>query len=447
VGEGQPPTRQFATGSDLAKSQARVGQANEGEGQVTTPARSIDTKSLTDTVKEEVKGGEAMEGPSPFDHLWMPAKPEKIKDEPLVATVPAGVQPLTLKIHVPASNPLTKGKYELGRQLYFDPRVSLDGTVSCATCHNPAKGWTDGMRVSIGIGGQAGSRNAPSVLNTAYGKTMFWDGRAPSLEAQVQGPIQNAIEMGQQSYKEIVDRLRKVPGYREQFERVFGTNVTLDGFAKAIASFERVAARSGNSKYDQYSAGENQALSASEKRGMVLFGLRLNTDDEFKSDALLQKAKCTLCHQGFNFTDEQFHNLGVGWVEKTGKFADLGRWAIDPIGAKSDASIGAFKTPSVRDVEKTGPYMHDGSLITLEQVVDHYDKGGTPNPYLDTDMKKLNLTPQEKADVVAFLKALTGETKKLDELLPTLPPGPDGQTVDPRPALTSPPKSIASAKG
>jgi cytochrome c peroxidase len=414
---------------------------------VTTPARSIDTKSLTETVKEEVKGGEAMQGPSPFDHLWMPSKPEKIKDEPLVATVPAGLPPLTLRINVPASNPLTKGKYELGRQLYFDPRVSRDGTVSCATCHNPAKGWTDGTRVSIGIAGQAGSRNAPSVLNTAYGKTMFWDGRAPSLEAQAQGPIQNAIEMGQQSYKQIVDRLREVPGYREQFESVFGTNVTLDGMAKAIASFERVAALSGNSKYDKYSAGENQALSASEKRGMVLFGLRLNTDDEFKSDALLQKAKCTLCHQGFNFTDEQFHNLGVGWVEKTGKFADLGRWAMDPIGAKSDASIGAFKTPSVRDVEKTGPYMHDGSLATLEQVVDHYDKGGTPNPYLDTDMKKLNLTKQEKADVVAFLKALTGENQKLDELLPTLPPGPDGQTVDPRPALTPPSQRIASSKG
>jgi cytochrome c peroxidase len=300
------------------------------------------------------------------------------------------------------------------------------------------------MAVSIGIAGQAGSRSAPSVLNTAYGKTMFWDGRAPSLEAQAQGPIQNAIEMGKQSYKEIVDRLRKVPSYREQFEKVFGTNVTLDGMAKAIASFERVAALSGNSKYDKYNAGENKILSDSEKRGMVLFGLRLNTDDEFKSDAVLQKAKCTLCHQGFNFTDEQFHNLGVGWVEKTGKFADLGRWAIDPIGAKSDASFGSFKTPTVRDAEKTGPYMHDGSLATLEEVVDHYDKGGTPNPALDTDMKKLNLTKQEKADVVAFMKALTGENKELDELLPTLPPGPDGKTVDPRPALIPPSKRIAS---
>ena len=168
------------------------------------------------------------------------------------------MQPLTPKIYVPAANPITKGKYELGRQLYFDPRVSLDGTVSCATCHNPAKGWTDSMPVSIGIDGQAGSRSAPTVLNTAYGKTMFWDGRAPSLEGQAQGPVQNPIEMGKQSYKEIIERLRKIPGYREQFQKVFGTTVTLDGMAKAIATFERVAALSGNSKYDKYKDGRQQ---------------------------------------------------------------------------------------------------------------------------------------------------------------------------------------------
>jgi cytochrome c peroxidase len=273
---------------------------------------------------------------------------------------------------------------------------------------------------------------------------MFWDGRAPSLEGQAQGPVQNPIEMGAQNYKQIITRLREIPGYRDQFRKVFGTDVTLDGMAKAIATFERVAALSGNAKYDKYNAGDNKALSDSEKRGMVLFGLRLNTDDEFKSDAVLQKAKCTLCHQGFNFTDEQFHNLGIGWNEKTGKFADYGRWAVVPIGAKSEVDLGAFKTPSVRDAEHTGPYMHDGSLATLEDVVEHYDKGGTPNPALDTDMKKLNLTKQEKADVVAFMKALTGETKKLEDLLPTLPPGKDGKTVDPRRALTPPHKKVAA---
>ena len=444
LGPGQPISGQVAARAEAANLRSGLAQAQKSEAQLTTPARSIDTKALSETVKEEVRGGEATLGATPFDHLWMPAKPGLIKDEPLVVTVPAGLQPLTPKIAVPAYNPLTKGKYELGRQLYFEPRISLDGTVSCATCHNPAKGWTDGMPVSIGIAGQAGSRSAPSVLNTVYGKSMFWDGRAPSLEGQAQGPVQNPIEMGEQNYKKIVDRLREIPGYRDQFQKVFGTHVTLDGMAKAIATFERVAALSGNSKYDKYNAGENSALSDSEKRGMVLFGLRLNTDDDFKSDSVLQKAKCTLCHQGFNFTDEQFHNLGIGWDEKTGKFADYGRWAVIPIGAKSDADLGAFKTPSVRDAEHTAPYMHDGSLATLEDVVDHYDKGGTPNPALDTDMKKLNLTKQEKADVVAFMKALNGDTKKLDDLLPTLPPGKDGKTFDPRSALTPPSKKVAS---
>ena len=443
--DAQPVAQQTSPTVKATPPTKGVGQPDPGEAQVTTPARSVDTKQLTDVVKEEVKGGESSEGPTPFDHLWQPSKAELIKDEPLTVTIPAGLQPLTPKIYVPAANPITKGKYELGRQLYFDPRVSLDGTVSCATCHNPAKGWTDGMAVSIGIAGQAGSRSAPSVLNTAYGKTMFWDGPRPSLEGQAQGPVQNPIEMGKQSYKEIVDRLRKVTGYVDQFQKVFGTGVTLDGMAKAIATFERVAALSGNSKYDKYNAGDNNALTDNEKRGMVLFGLTLNTDDESKIDAVRQKAKCSLCHVGFNFTDEQFHNLGIGWNENTKRFADLGRWAIDPIGAKNDADLGAFKTPSVRDVEHNGPYMHDGSLATLEQVVDHYDKGGTANPALDPDMKKLNLTAQEKSDVVAFMKALSGETKKLEELLPKLPPGLDGKVPDPHAALTPPAKMVASA--
>ncbi len=423
---------------------AQKGETRKAQGELTTPDQRLDTKQLVDVVKEEVRGGEAQEGPTPFDYLWLPSKPELIRDEPLSVTAPPGFTPLVTKVSVPVSNPLTKGKYELGRQLYFDPRVSLDGTVSCATCHNPAKGWTDNMRVSVGIDGQTGGRNAPTVVNTVYGRTMFWDGRAPSLEGQAQGPIQNPIEMGKQSYKEIIERLRKIPGYREQFAKVFGTNVTLDGFSKAVATFERVAAISGNSKYDKYKVGDQKALADSEKRGMVLFGLRLNPDDDFKTDVVRQKANCTACHASFNFTDEDFHNLGVGWDAKTSRFADLGRWAVEPYGARFDGSMGAFKTPTVRDIEKTAPYMHDGSLATLEEVVEHYDKGGNPNPALDKDMKKLNLTSQEKADLVAFMKALTGETRPLDELLPTLPPGPDGKAVDPRPALGTPSKKVAA---
>jgi cytochrome c peroxidase len=445
VQSGQPADPAWAKAAN--PSPAQKGQTQKAQGEVTTPNQRLDTTQLTETVKEEVKGGEAQEGPTPFDYLWKPSDVGKIKDEPLAVRVPDGFTPLVSKVNVPAANPLTKGKYELGRQLYFDPRVSLDGTVSCATCHNPAKGWTDNLPVSTGIAGQAGSRSAPTVLNTVYGRTMFWDGRAPSLEAQAQGPVQNPIEMGKQSYKEIIERLREIPGYREQFEKVFGTTVTLDGMAKAIATFERVAAISGNSKYDKYKGGDTKALSDSEKRGMILFGLRLRPDDDFRSDVVLQKANCTECHAGFNFTDEDFHNLGIGWDASKSRFADLGRWAVEPYGARYDGSVGAFKTPTVRDIEKTAPYMHDGSLATLEQVMDHYDKGGTPNPALDEKMKKrgkLNLTAQEKADVIAFMKALTGETKKLDELLPTLPPGPDGKTVDPRPGLTPPSKKVAA---
>ena len=176
---------------------------------------------------------------------------------------------------------------------------------------------------------------------------------------------------------------------------------------------------------------------------MVLFGLRLDSEDTFKADVVLQKAKCTACHIGSNFSDEQFHNLGIGWDEARGKFADLGRWAITPIGAKNPAEMGAFKTPTVRDAVRTAPYMHDGGLKTLEEVVEHYDKGGIPNPALDKDMVKLNLTAQEKADLVAFMKALTGEELKV--ALPTLPAGPDGKTPDPREALNTPGPKAASA--
>ena len=384
-------------------------------------------------VKEEIKGGESSNGPTPLPYLWLPSDEKVIKDEPATVTIPTGLTPIAGS--VPLSNPMTKKKIELGKQLYFDARISKDSTVSCATCHNPEKGWTDQLTTSTGINGQKGGRNAPTVLNTVYGRTMFWDGRAPSLEAQSQGPPQNKIEMGDQSYKEIIERLRTVKGYRDQFQEVFGTDVTLDGVAKAIASFERTAL-SGNSKFDKYDRGQDEAslklLSESEKRGMVLFGLRLRQDDEFNPGVTLKKANCTSCHAGQNFSDEQFHNLGVGWDAKSAKFADLGRFVIAPVGAKTPAEIGAFKTPTVRDVTRTFPYMHDGTEKTLESVVEYYNKGGNPNPHLDKDMKPLNLTAQEKADLVAFMKTLTSEDVVV--ALPKLPPGPDGKAPNPRDA-------------
>lgn len=440
----QPAAAAPATTADRAPADGTPAvRPGDVPAEKVTPSSGIDPRAQVDVVREEVKGGESSEGPTPFDYLWQPAKLAVETDEPMEVEVPGGLPPLTPGAYVPLANPITRAKWELGRQLYFDPRVSLDGTVSCATCHNPEKGWTDQLRTSVGIDGQTGARNAPTVLNTAYGKIMFWDGRAPSLEGQAQGPIQNSIEMGKQSYQEIVERLRTIPGYREPFRKVFGTDVTLDGMAKAIATFERTAL-SGNSQYDQYQSGEFAALGDSEKRGMILFGLRPHPDDEFAAEGVeLQKAKCTLCHVGFNFTDDQFHNIGVGFNPETRAFHDLGRWAVTPIGAKYDGDRGAFKTPTCRDLVATAPYMHDGSEATLLDVVKYYNRGGTPNDALDKDIKPLKLTDQEVADVVAFLEALTGEPRKVD--LPTLPPGPDGTTPDPRAALTPPKPRTAAA--
>jgi cytochrome c peroxidase len=366
----------------------------------------------------------------------------KVKDEAVEIQVPKGLPPLTPNAVVPAANPMTAAKIALGKQLYFDPRVSANGTVSCATCHNPAKGWTDNLPLTIGIGGAVNGRNSPTVLNTVYSKQMFWDGRAPSLEAQAQGPVQAATEMGNQSHAQIMERLRTIPGYREQFMTVFGTDVNLDGFAKAVAAFERTAL-SGNSKYDQYAAGDMKALSESAKRGMVLFGLRLDFEDEYQpKDIVLKKANCSSCHIGVNFSDDQFYNLGVG-ADKNGKLADLGRWNAEAVGAKNPASIGAFKTPILRDITRTAPYMHDGSEATLEAVVEYYNKGGNPNPYLSKDMKPLNLTDQEKKDLVEFMKALDGDI--IPVALPKLPPGPDGTSPDPAAALAVPTATKAAA--
>ncbi len=451
-GSGQEDTGQTAPNASSEKpapGDKNVAQKDKSGGTLqekVTPQGGIDPAKVVDVVKAEVKGGEASKGPTRSEHLFAYPDLSLIQDTALEVEPPMGLQTLIPNVHIPAANPLTKGKFELGKQLYFDPRISKNTTVSCATCHNPDKGWTDNLPTSIGIMGQVGSRNAPTVLNSAYGRSMFWDGRAPSLEGQSQGPPQNKIEMGDQSYEEIIDRLREIPAYREQFKKVFGTDVTLDGVAKAIATFERVAALSGGSAYDKYQNPEtpdhNKVLTDSQKRGMVLFGLQLNPDDEFKYDVANRgKAACTKCHAGANFTDELFHNLGVGWDEKAKQFKDPGRWGVTPTGSKNPSELGAFKTPTCRDIEKTGPYMHDGSEATLEAVVEYYDRGGNANPTLDKDIKPLKLTAEEKTDLVNFMKALTGAPTKIE--LPTLPPGPDGKAPDPKSALEPPARSTA----
>jgi len=304
--------------------------------------------------------------------------------------------------YIPPDNPLTIEKIELGRQLYFDGRLSADGTVSCATCHASDKGFSDGRPTSVGIRGQVGERNAPVVFNRLFSREQFWDGRAASLEEQALGPIQNPIEMGN-TLDGAVATLSAIPGYRKQFKQVFGTDVTAAGVAKAIAAFERTLL-CGNTAFDRYEDGDDSALSESEQRGLELFQGRAN---------------CLRCHTGFAFTDERYHNIGVG-VDTPNP--DPGRYKI----TKKESDKGAFKTPTLRDIAASGPYFHDGSAQTLEDVVEFYDKGGIKNPNLSTDMKRLLLTTPEKADLVAFLKSLSCPDLKVAApvLPPTSPPSP-----------------------
>ena len=290
--------------------------------------------------------------------------------------VPRGLPPLP----VPADNPMTAAKVALGKQLYFEPRLSRDNTVSCASCHDPAKGWSNNDRFATGIGGQRGGRSAPSVINAAYYPLQFWDGRAVGLEGQALGPIQNPIEMNL-TLPEALARLNAIPGYKQQFQAVFGTPATEQAVAQAIAAFERTVL-SGDAPYDRYAAGDKSALSAAAARGYNVF---------------FHKAHCSACHSGPNFSDAGFHNLGVGITQAE---PDVGRMAI----SKQLGDRGAFKTPTLREIARTAPYMHDGSLKTLEEVVEFYAKGGVPNPQLDEEIFPLTLTAQDKQDLVTFLK-------------------------------------------
>ncbi|HED65559.1 MAG TPA: c-type cytochrome [Planctomycetes bacterium] len=324
---------------------------------------------------------------------------------------------------VPADNPLSPAKIELGRQLYFDKRLSKDGTVSCATCHDPAMGWTDNAPVSTGIRGQKGGRSAPTVVNRLFGKTQFWDGRAASLEEQALGPIGNPIEMGF-SPEEAAARLAGIEGYVLQFEAVFGAKPTPDGIAKAIASFERtiLSGANKNDYYEQalpffdYEPSEDDDPEFLARMDRVLDlerEHRMSLSAERGRDLFFGKAKCSACHSGRDFTDELFHNLGVGMdAEKP----DLGRF----LATGKEEDKGAFKTPSLRNIVFTAPYMHDGSLATLMDVVRHYDKGGTKNPWLSDKIFPLELTEQERQDLVRFMEeALTGPVTDVE--VPRLP--------------------------
>lgn len=298
----------------------------------------------------------------------------------------------------PPNNPQTSQKIQLGKMLYFDTRLSKDNTISCATCHDPSMGWSDAGPTSKGIRGQMGGRRAPPVSNSAYNPLQFWDGRAPSLEEQAKGPIQNPIEMGN-THEVMIRTVSDIPGYVEIFKEVFGTSqITVDMVADAIAAYERTVVTT-DSPFDRYVNGDNNSLTPEEKAGLEIFN---------------GKGHCTACHWGGNFSDGRFHNLGV--KPKDSSKPDEGRHAV----TKDPKDLGAFKTPTVRDAALRPPYMHDGSEKTLEDVVELYNIGGRAgDPNLDPLVVPLGLTEKEKKALVAFMtRALTSANPDVANVKP-----------------------------
>jgi cytochrome c peroxidase len=322
---------------------------------------------------------------------------------------------------IPADNVPTPAKVALGQRLFFDARLSADGTIACSTCHDPARAFTDGKAVSTGIGGRPGQRNAPTILNALYNATQFWDGRAATLEQQAAFPIVNSVEMGQPSLDAAVARIAAIPEYRRAFQNVFGTAPDGDNLLRAIAAYERSQV-SFDSPFDHYIAGERNAIGAAAERGWELFNSR---------------AQCNKCHalsetkrDTSNFTDNDFHNIGVMIVRHdvvrlaqqarellaSGDAAAIDRAAIQTdmsalgrfLVTKKEPDIAAFKTPNLRNLLLTAPYFHDGSHATLWDVIDHYNKGaGLNDPYLDADIAPLALGERDIDDLVAFLASLT----------------------------------------
>lgn len=382
-----------------------------------TPATDPTAKRESQTVllgSPELTAGIPGEGPLTLAEVqrWL-SNPDVHAE--ITPELPLGLSLGKIPPEILERNPLTRAKIELGRQLYFDTRLSADNTVSCASCHNPAEGYAAHTQFGVGIKGQEGGRNSPPSYNRILSHAQFWDGRAGSLEEQAIGPIANPIEMGN-THAAAVATLKANPVYEAQFAAVFpNEGVDISTVGKAIAAFERVLV-TGPSAYDyeerltpftklteedfaddpdlkkefdeKRAAAEAHPMSESAKRGKVLF--------------FSERVNCAHCHVGANFADELYHNLGIGMDRPE---PDQGRFKV----TKVDKDLGAFKTPTIRNVAQTAPYMHDGSLKTLLEVVEHYNKGGTPNPTLSPKVTKLNLTEQEKLDLVAFMESVTGD--------------------------------------
>lgn len=306
-------------------------------------------------------------------------------EDTVMASPPLG---LDVYLPVPAEAPLRPDVIELGQSLFFDPILSVDSTVACATCHRPELGFTNRRKTSIGVYGRRGTRNVPAILNRGYGSAFFWDGRVTTLEEQVLQPIIAEDEMAL-PLSEAINRLARDPEYGTRFQVAFGRPVNEADLAGALASFVRTV-QAGASAFDRFAAGDATALSDLESAGL---------------DVFQGKGRCVRCHTGTNLTDESFHNTGVAW--RDGVFLDAGRALV----TDDVADRGAFKTPTLREVARTPPYMHDGSFVTLEEVVDFYSDGGRANPNLDPVIGPLDLTAEEKRALVAFLQSLTGEIR------------------------------------
>ena len=330
-----------------------------------------------------------------------PARPRAKRPSAFNPQLPRGLPLGVWRRSLPPDNPPTEEKVALGRALYFDKRLSADGTVSCATCHDPAAAFADNRPVARGVNNRVGPRNAPTLLNAAFSPLLFWDGRARTLEEQVLQPLFNPAEMGMTDRRAVVARLEAGADYPRLFAEVFGrAGLTVENAAKALAAFERTQF-SGDAPFDRFVAGDTGALTKAQHRGWLLFR---------------GKARCIACH-AFGaaapfFTDFKFHNTGVafgganlGRLARAAGSADLGRYAV----TKKAEDLGAFRTPMLRDVELTAPYMHDGSEKTLLDVVRFYDRGGEKNPRLDRRLRPLGLSEPEMSDLVGFLRALTSE--------------------------------------
>ncbi len=338
----------------------------------------------------------------------------------LTQAIPRGLPSDTWSYYVPRNNPMTAAKVELGRKLFFDARLSADSKVSCSSCHDPKLAFGDGKAVAEGIGGKLGSRNSPSLFNAMFYPNQFWDGRAEGLEDQAIQPLINPIEMGNDSYEQVVTRLRSLPEYHAEFQSVFGQEINIARVGQAIAAYERTLI-AGDSPFDRFNAGDQSALSDAAKRGLTVFRGR---------------ARCSRCHTFSEampfFTDFQYHNTGVAMNNP--HFDKLSRIAFDAVDTEQSKDvidrlakqpggedlgrvrfsyvvfdIGAFRTPTLRNISLTAPYFHDGSARTLAEVVKFYNEGGKANVAREWELAPLALTTEEQRDLVTFLESLTGK--------------------------------------